>query len=199
MTTLSLQGKDYEVNELNFLLDFSTWDEDFVVGLAQEMGIDEVTDKHMSIINFVRSKFKQDGISPLLYETCMSNGMSMKQLEALFPMGYTRGVCKLAGIPCYHSSNDKSYRVDVLGFLVDHCEWDRDYALNKAHELQIKNGLTEKHWELINCLRDNFEKNQNVMTVYECCRINNLELEELQHLFPTGYHRGLVKIAGLRI
>jgi len=199
MIKLSLQGKEYEVDEFKFLLDFNTWDENFAVGTAAEIDINILTDKHWTIINFIRYRFKQTGRSPLVYETCMSNGMSIKQLEELFSSGHTRGACKLAGIPCQHSSNEKKYRVDVLGFLIDPLEWDREYAINKAYELNIKSGLTEKHWELIDSLRDNFGKNNHILTVSECCEVNNVEIEELQNLFPAGYQRGLVKIAGLRI
>jgi tRNA 2-thiouridine synthesizing protein E len=128
----------------------------------------------------------------------MSNGMSIKRLEELFPAGHTGGACKLAGIPCVHSSSDKIYRIDVFGFLIDSLEWDREYAINKAYELGIKDGLTEKHWELINCLRDGFAKNNHILKASECCEVNHIEIEELKKLFPTGYQRGLVKIAGLR-
>lgn len=198
MATLSLQGKEYEVNELKFLLDFNAWDEDFAVGMARRIGIGELTDKHWAIINFIRYKFKQTDHSPLIYETCMSNGMSLKQLAELFPAGHTRGACRLAGIPCHQSSNEKVYRTDVFGFLIDPLEWDHDYAVNKAYELQTTIGLTARHWEMINSLRDNFRKNNQLLTVFECCEINHIEIEELRNFFPSGYQSGLVKIAGLR-
>ena len=37
-----------------------------------------------------------------------------------------------------------------------------------------------------------------VPTVYEACADNGLELEDLEQLFSDGYHRGAVKLAGLR-
>ena len=58
--------------------------------------------------------------------------------------------------------------------------------------------LTDKHWQVINFLRQSFEKNKAVPTIYETCEACGIDLEELEELFPDGYHRGAVKIAGLR-
>jgi tRNA 2-thiouridine synthesizing protein E len=60
-------------------------------------------------------------------------------------------------------------------------------------------GLSESHWNIIHFLRDRFVKNGTVPTVYETCGDNGIDLEELERLFPDGYHRGAVKIAGLRV
>jgi tRNA 2-thiouridine synthesizing protein E len=48
-------------------------------------------------------------------------------------------------------------------------------------------------------LRQRFATNNIVPTVYETCEANHIELEELQRLFPDGYHRGAVKLGGLRV
>ena len=36
-------------------------------------------------------------------------------------------------------------------------------------------------------------------TAYETCADNEVEIEDLERLFPDGYHRGAVKISGLRV
>jgi tRNA 2-thiouridine synthesizing protein E len=90
----------------------------------------------------------------------------------------------------------KVYRVDAWGFLVDPAEWDALYASNKAREMKLP-VLSEKHWRVLDSLRTAFEETGTVPTVFECCKANGLELEELESLFPDGYHRGAVKIAGL--
>jgi tRNA 2-thiouridine synthesizing protein E len=33
----------------------------------------------------------------------------------------------------------------------------------------------------------------------ETCEANSIEIDEFATLFPDGYHRGAVKIAGLRL
>jgi len=59
--------------------------------------------------------------------------------------------------------------------------------------------LSGKHWEILDSLRRTFEETGQVPTVVECCRANDLELDDLEALFPDGYQRGAVKIAGLSI
>ena len=58
--------------------------------------------------------------------------------------------------------------------------------------------LTEKHWEVIDFLRKKYAESRKVPTVYETCEATGVGLQELERLFPQGYHRGAVKIAGLR-
>ena len=148
-------------------------------------------------------------------------GLSLKELKIFFPTGYLRGACRLAGItykegyvgqnpsdwPTYLAIKDanviyedKTYRVDVRGFLVDPDEWDVYFAIHRAFDMKIPGGkLTDKHWKIIKFLREIYKKNKKVPTVYETCEKNNIELGELEQLFPDGYHRGAVKLAGLRL
>jgi len=79
-------------------------------------------------------------------------------------------------------------------------EWDEYYATFRAYDMKIPEGkLTEEHWKIIRFLRESWEKNNTVPNVYETCEATGIQLEELEHLFPDGYHRGAVKIAGLKV
>ena len=144
--------------------------------------------------------------------------------KKLFPKGYLRGACKLAGItyrdrlvnyygergqvtkfraepgvPPQPELREKVYRIDVFGFLVDPSEWDENFATSRAHDMKIPGGLSDKHWRIIQYLRDRLEKDGSVPRVFECCEANQIELDELERLFPDGYHRGALRIAGLRV
>jgi len=179
MGIFKFQGKTYHVDCNGFLIDSREWDENFAVGMAPNVNIPRgLTEDHWKIINFIRSTFKELGKCPLVYQTCSMNGIRLKGLRSLFPTGYLRGACKLAGItykegyledlwanvPAGEVTTvlpEKTYRVDIRGFLVD-------------------------------------KKNKTVPTVYETCEVNSIEIEELERLFPDGYHTGAVKLAGLR-
>jgi len=87
--------------------------------------------------------------------------------------------------------------VDLFGSLVDFTEWDEDYAARRAWEMNMKTGLTDMHWQVILFLRDSYAKNNKIPTIYECCNAAEIDFDEFAELFPTGYHRGAVKIAGL--
>jgi len=224
MGTYSFKGKTYEIDSQGFLLNHDQWDEDFAVGMAQDVNITGgLSDKHWGVIRFIRDSFKRKGECPLVYETCRSNGLLFMNLKKLFPTGYLRGACKLAGITYgdrlvnYYGEHvqipkvkaepkalrpelrEKVYRVDVFGFLFDPSEWDENFAASRAHNMKIPGGLSDKHWQIIHYLRDCLEKDGAVPRVFECCEANKIELDELEKLFPDGYHRGAVRIAGLRV
>jgi tRNA 2-thiouridine synthesizing protein E len=176
----------------------------------------DLTAEHLRVIDFLRGKFGETGICPTVFQASRQTGFKMRDLERLFPAGYQRGACRMSGLPylsCripsepedtspkHHGINEEllSYRVDLHGFLIDPEEWDELYARHKAIELGIAGGLGDRHWQVIRFLRERFGARGAVPTIFETCRGNNLELDELERLFPSGYHRGAVKIAGLRL
>ena len=212
------KNKDYRVDSEGFLINPRECDVNFVEGMASKIQLpDRLSAEHWRVIDFIRRYYRENGKCPLVYQTCQMNGLHYRELKRLFPTGYLRGACKLAGVSYkeenieYHPEEEqegldidkpyeeKIYRVDVRGFLIDPSEWDRQFALFKAYEMKMPEKLTAKHWQVITFLRDSFKKNKMVPTVYETCETNRLELEELERLFPDGYHRGAVKIAGLRV
>jgi len=216
MSRFTYRDKGYEVDAGDFLVDPNQWDENFAEGMAQKNNIpDGLTADHWAVISFIRNTFKEFGRCPMVYETYKNCGMTLHSLKTLFPTGYLRGACKVAGVtykdgylePVYfpHTAEDlelnyanKAYRIDVRGFLQDPGEWDHYYAACRAFEMKIPK-LTDKHWQIIRFLREQYEKTKEVPTVYETCDNNNVSIEELEQLFPDGYHRGAVKIAGLRV
>jgi TusE/DsrC/DsvC family sulfur relay protein len=208
-------GKTYELDPQGFLIDHEQWDEDFALKMAARAGIEQgLTRNHWEVISFIRDSFKKTGKCPLVYETCRANGLSLWGLKELFPAGYLRGACRLAGLTYREgyikyswpearfekktlTVEGKTYEVDYLGFLVDPSRWDENFALHQAHEMRIQGGLSDEHWRVIRFLREYFDQNGALPTVYGCCEANHLELEDCERLFPDGYHRGAVKMAGL--
>lgn len=219
MNVIKHKGKTYNMDASGFLTNSELWDENFPDAIAPLLKIEKgLTKEHWDVIIHIRDNFNKTGVCPTVFETCRMNGMRPKQLKKLFPTGYQRGACKLAGVTFCDShkqkdllsteatkalhavASKKSYKVDVCGFLIDPAEWDEQYAIHRAFEMKIPGGkLTDKHWKVIKFLRDSYEKNNDIPTVYDTCEANELELEDLEQLFPDGYHRGAVRIAGLRL
>ena len=217
MNEVTFNNKTYLVDDNGFLVDFNQWDRNFVETLAPSLKIENgLSDEHWKIINFIRDCYKELGRCPLVYQTCKMNGLHLSELKNLFPTGYLRGACRLAGVTyregyIQHSLMDgideeddpdfpdKTYTVDVRGFLINPYEWDNQFAIFKAYEMKVPEKLTGRHWQIIHYLRDFFKREKRVPTVFETCEANKIEIEELEELFPDGYHRGAVKIAGLRV
>ncbi len=217
MSVFLFDNKTYEVDSEGFLLDFNQWDEGFAEGMAPNVNKHcSSIEKHWDVIHLIRDTYNELGKCPLVYQTCKLNGLRLKQLKNLFPTGYLRGACKLAGITYKEGyvkyswvdrsaeeaasfSTEKTYNVDVRGFLVDLSNWDEQFAVFKAHEMKMPDNLTDKHWQIIHFLRNSYIEKKVIPTIYETCEANNIELDELERLFPDGYHRGAVKLAGLRV
>jgi len=220
MGIFNYKGRDYEVDSKDFLMDPNQWDEGFAKEMAARLNMRPgLTKEHWDIIHSIVDTFKNTGICPTVYETCKMNGLRMQDLRRLFPTGYLRGACKLAGMSSevgrvgavLHPASvpgtmgfmdvyGKIYQVDVRGFLVKPDNWDEQYAVYRAVDMKINGGkLTEKHWQIIKFLRKTYEESFRIPTVFETCEANQIDLEQLEQLFPDGYHRGAVKVAGLRI
>ena len=224
MPTLTISGKIYEVDEVGFLLDSGEWDEEFAIETASDLGIrGGLTDDHWRVIRYIHRIFHTEGRCPLVFQTCKANELRLKDLSALFPTGYLRGACKLAGITYREgelgygsipsssrqfgtapqpakkpATSNRHYTIDIRGFLVDASQWDEHFAAMRAAELKMPR-LTDRHWRTIRYMRGFFEEHGVVPTVYETCASNELEIDDLAALFPDGYHRGAVKLAGLRV
>jgi tRNA 2-thiouridine synthesizing protein E len=220
MGSFSHKGKAYEVDSVNFLTNFNDWDENFAEGLAPQLGIPQgLTKEHWDVINWIRQYFAGKGVCPNVYETCRGCGLRISEMRRLFPTGYWRGACKLAGLisggahlgPTFHpislpetipfmEAYNKTYEIDVRGFLVNPDDWDEYYAVYRAHEMKIHGGkLSDGHWKIIKFLREGYQKNKEIPTIYETCEANQIDIKELERLFPDGYHRSAVKLAGLRV
>jgi tRNA 2-thiouridine synthesizing protein E len=213
MQKLETKKKTYLLDDDGFLLDPLQWEENFAEGMAHQLGISgRLSPSHWKILEFIRATYLKTGSCPTVYNTCRANNLHLKDLQELFPSGYQRGACKLSGVPFMAEGitspisdtpirtiplDQRVYRVNVLGFLIDPNEWDCDYAAFKARELGIPAPLGEKQWQLIRHLRSEFAINSEIPTAYAACEAIGIDIDTLLELFPCGYHRGAVKIAGL--
>ncbi|MGO9019276.1 MAG: TusE/DsrC/DsvC family sulfur relay protein [Syntrophobacteraceae bacterium] len=218
MRTLVSKNKMYLLDSDGFLVNPGQWDDNFAEAMAPEVGItDGLTPSHWNVLRFIRETYRETGSCPIVLKTCKAHKLRLEDLQRLFPSGYQRGACKLAGlsfmaegvstpfyptpeIPTRPISFDKGvYRVNAQGFLIDPTEWDEDYAIFKARELGIPGPLNEEQWQVIRYLRSEFGKNREIPTVYATCAAVGIDIDALAELFPCGYHRGAVKIAGLSL
>lgn len=215
---ISFNDKNYEVDDNDYLINPQDWDENFAKGMAKKLDIsEELCELHWQIIRYIRDKYTETKSCPNIFTTCRNNNLKLKDLRNLFPSGYHRGACKIAGISYkegyikhYYWDNlekpqkpkvdeIKLYTVDANGFLVYPEDWDEDFALKKAQELKMSSLLTEKQWDIIKFIRMYFEENGEIPNIYTTCDEFYIDLTDMEELFPDGYHRGAVKLAGLRL
>ncbi|MDR3553836.1 MAG: TusE/DsrC/DsvC family sulfur relay protein [Syntrophobacteraceae bacterium] len=211
MQVWEFNGKNYEVDADEFLLDAFHWDTGFAEGMAQRNGIEEgLSAFHWRVLKFIREHFLKQGACPAAYEICRECHLSSAELNKLFPMDNNRCAYKIAGIPYYsqfpsyvkcggprNAIQDRVYKVDIAGFLIDPDEWDCDFAIFRMRNMNIPE-VSDLHLEIIQYLRKRYYATGQIPTVEQTCADHDIDLEDLQVLFPGDCYRLAVRTAGLR-
>ncbi|GIV75986.1 TusE/DsrC/DsvC family sulfur relay protein [Litorilinea aerophila] len=93
------------VTELNvqldaegFMTDPNQWTPEIAAVLARDEGIEELTERHWQVINFVREEYFKTGQSPTLRTISKKSGVDTKELYQLFPKGPAKKVARIAGL-----------------------------------------------------------------------------------------------------
>ncbi len=99
MPFIEVDGQQIEIDEDGFLVNTDQWSEACAHYFAKQEGIEELTEDHWKVINYLRDYFFQFGIAPMIRKLCKETGFSLKQIYQLFPTGPAKGACKIAGLP----------------------------------------------------------------------------------------------------
>ncbi len=91
-------GVSIEVDEDGFMLEPEEWNEDVAKALATTEGVEELTEDHWKVMNYLRDYYKEFGVAPMIRKLCKETGFPLKQIYELFPSGPAKGACKLAGL-----------------------------------------------------------------------------------------------------
>ncbi len=75
------------------------WNETVAKLLATEEGINDFTERHWLVINYMRKEFEAKGDAPSIRKLTKESGVDTKELYALFPKGPAKKAAKIAGLP----------------------------------------------------------------------------------------------------
>jgi dissimilatory sulfite reductase related protein len=84
MPSFQYQDVTIEVDEDGFMEKPELWSERVAMALASTEQVNELTEAHWKVINYLRSYFQK--------------GFSLKEIYDLFPSGPAKGACKVAGL-----------------------------------------------------------------------------------------------------
>jgi len=99
MTTISIEGKEFEVDGDGFLEKPEIWNDEVAKLLAKSDGTGELNEKHWAIIHFIRNHWLETNMAPMIRNMCQTTNVRLKEIYELFPMGPAKGACKIAGLP----------------------------------------------------------------------------------------------------
>ena len=76
-----------------------TWTEEKAAQIAREEGIDELTERHWQVVNYMRNTYLETGTAPTIRTLGKASGVPIKELYELFPKGPAKLAAKIGGIP----------------------------------------------------------------------------------------------------
>jgi tRNA 2-thiouridine synthesizing protein E len=99
MATVEIAGVAVERDEEGFLVDPAQWTREIGTEIARESGIPEMTDRHWTVVEFMRERYLTTGTAPSIRSLGKESGVPIKELYQLFPKGPAKLAAKIGGIP----------------------------------------------------------------------------------------------------
>ena len=99
MSTATYAGINVDLNDEGFFTDPTQWTEAMAPELAAQSGIDELTDRHWQVVEYMRTVYLDTGSAPSIRALGKTSGVPIKELYALFPKGPAKMAARIAGIP----------------------------------------------------------------------------------------------------
>jgi tRNA 2-thiouridine synthesizing protein E len=85
--------------------------------------------------------------------------------------------------------------IDEEGFMTEYEEWDEELGRQLAANIAVD--LTDRHWEAIRFLRDDFATAGETATLRRVSTLGGISTKELFQLFPKKPAKKMAYIAGL--
>jgi len=99
MGTRKIAGVTIEVDDNGYMTKHRLWNRQLAEIFAQEQGIEELTDRHYAVIEFMQKEFEENDTGPSIRKLNKKSGVSTKELYQLFPNGPAKKAALIAGIP----------------------------------------------------------------------------------------------------
>jgi tRNA 2-thiouridine synthesizing protein E len=99
MPTFTHGEINLNVDEDGFMQEPELWNKEVAAALATTEGVDELTDEHWKVVEYLREYYLQFGVAPMIRKVCKQTGFELKKIYSLFPSGPAKGACKVAGLP----------------------------------------------------------------------------------------------------
>lgn len=88
-----------EIDKGGGLVKMQVWTEDKVSPVAQDEMPENLTEDHRKVIEYMRHYYLEMGTVPPVRMLSRRTGLSLREIQRLFPIGLSKGACKIAGIP----------------------------------------------------------------------------------------------------
>ncbi|GAB6154916.1 TusE/DsrC/DsvC family sulfur relay protein [Desulfosporosinus burensis] len=93
-----IAGNSVDVTEEGYLTNIAQWNKEIAEAIAKEIGIDELTEGHWKVIEFLQKDFAATEKMPTIRRVKNAGGIATKELYGLFPEGPILKAAKIAGL-----------------------------------------------------------------------------------------------------
>ena len=98
MPTREIVGQTIEFDDEGYMVDPTAWNREIAAVLAQEEGIETLTDRHFDVVEFMRKEVEEKGTAPSIRRLNKLNVVPTKELYQLFPGGPAKKAARIAGL-----------------------------------------------------------------------------------------------------
>lgn len=98
MPQKEIAGVTIDVDDNGYMTDTSQWSKDIALALAKEVEIEELTDKHYEVLEYLRKQYAE-GTALSIRRVGKSGVVDIKTFYQLFPGGPLKKSSLIAGIP----------------------------------------------------------------------------------------------------
>jgi TusE/DsrC/DsvC family sulfur relay protein len=99
MADLVVGDLNLPMDEDGFIQEPERWNEEVAKALAKTEGVDNLTEQHWKLVNYLRDYYLKFGVAPMIRKLCKETGFKLNEVYDLFPTGPAKGACKVAGLP----------------------------------------------------------------------------------------------------
>ena len=99
MGVLEIGDLKIDVDEDGFMAEPEDWSENIAKALATTESVDDLSEDHWVVVNYIRNYYQEFGIAPMIRKLCKETKFDLKYIYELFPSGPAKGACKVAGLP----------------------------------------------------------------------------------------------------
>jgi len=98
MAQKTIAGVRVDVDELGYMTNLDQWTKEIALELAKEVEINELTDLHWKVVQYLQDEFKK-GTALTIRKVSKSGVINTKELYDIFPGGPLKKASLIAGIP----------------------------------------------------------------------------------------------------
>ncbi len=94
-----IDGREVLFDAEGFFVDPDAWSRSLALTLARETGLSGLDQKQWAVLDFLREFYYTYGRAPLNRQLKEGTGLSLMELQKMFPDGIKKGARRLAGLP----------------------------------------------------------------------------------------------------